>query len=66
MNTTQIAPRADARSRVGLYRGRVMHERFFPGGHRLRYGVWYLLADLDELGSLDARVRASPTTGRGR
>ena len=40
----------------GLYLGRVMHERFFPAGHRLGYGVWYLLADLDELATLDAGV----------
>jgi DUF1365 family protein len=44
-------------SASGLYRGRVMHERSFPSHHRLDYGVWYLLADLDELPSLDARVR---------
>ena len=56
MNTTQMHPSLAPGRASGLYRGRVMHERFFPAGHRLRYGVWYLLADLDELGSLDARV----------
>ncbi len=40
----------------GLYLGRVMHERFFPKGHRLGYGVWYLLADLEELPFLDEGV----------
>ena len=39
-----------------LYVGNVMHERFFPRRHRMSYGVWYLLADLDELPALDRRV----------
>ena len=33
-----------------------MHQRSFPKGHRLSYGVWYLLADLEELADLDARL----------
>jgi DUF1365 family protein len=36
-----------------LYFGRVSHTRAFPRRHRLSYGVWYLLADLDELDDLD-------------
>ena len=36
-----------------LYLGRVTHTRAFPRTHRLSYGVWYLLADLDELPTLD-------------
>lgn len=36
-----------------LYFGRVTHTRYFPRRHRLSYGVWYLLADLDELAALD-------------
>lgn len=40
-----------------LYFGRVTHTRFFPRRHRLSYGVWYLLADLDELPQLDRTVR---------
>lgn len=36
-----------------LYFGRVTHTRAFPRRHRLSYGVWYLLADLDELATLD-------------
>jgi DUF1365 family protein len=36
-----------------LYFGRVTHTRYFPRRHRLSYGVWYLLADLDELAGLD-------------
>lgn len=39
-----------------LYFGRVTHTRFFPRRHRLSYGVWYLLADLDELPQLDRTV----------
>lgn len=42
--------------RSGLYTGTVMHERSFPRRHRLSYGVWYLLADLDELSELDRTV----------
>jgi DUF1365 family protein len=43
--------------RSALYVGRVMHERSFPRRHRMSYGVWYMLADLDELASLDDDVR---------
>jgi len=39
-----------------LYVGNVMHERFFPRRHRMSYGVWYLLADLDARGEEMARV----------
>ena len=45
-----------------------MHERSFPTQHRLAYGVWYLLVDLDELDELDRRVtglgvnRAAPVS----
>ncbi|MEO8291670.1 MAG: DUF1365 domain-containing protein [Actinomycetota bacterium] len=39
-----------------IYAGSVTHRRAFPVTHRLRYGVWYVLVDLDELGELD-RVR---------
>ena len=60
--TTQTSIDRDHTSRrpigeaSGLYRGRVMHKRSFPRPHRLSYGVWYLLADLDELDDLDAHV----------
>ena len=40
-----------------LYVGRVTHTRFFPTRHAFSYGVWYLLADLDELPALDRTVR---------
>jgi len=36
-----------------LYFGRVTHTRLFPRRHRLTYGLWYLLVDLDELPELD-------------
>jgi DUF1365 family protein len=39
-----------------IYECRVMHQRFFPIAHRFSYGVWYLLADLDELPGLDSTI----------
>jgi hypothetical protein len=44
------------RTSSALYRGRVVHTRAFPRRHRLSYGVWYLLLDLDELPELDRKV----------
>jgi len=40
-----------------LYVGSVMHRRLKPHRHRLRYGVFSLLLDLDELPQLHARLR---------
>lgn len=40
-----------------IYRGEVVHERRRPKRHRLRYDVFSLLLDLDELQSLDQRFR---------
>ncbi|MEP7056270.1 MAG: DUF1365 domain-containing protein [Caldimonas sp.] len=40
-----------------LYVGRVMHQRLRPARHRLRYRIFTLLFDLDELPALDARLR---------
>ena len=40
-----------------IYRGEVVHERLRPKRHRLRYGVFSLLLDLDELPLLDRRFR---------
>lgn len=40
-----------------IYRGNVVHERLRPKRHRLRYSVFYLLLDLDELPLLDRRHR---------
>jgi uncharacterized protein len=41
----------------GLYLGDVMHRRLRPREHRLSYRIWSLLLDLDELASLDSRLR---------
>lgn len=41
----------------GLYLGDVTHRRLRPREHRLSYKIWSLLLDLDELASLDARLR---------
>lgn len=40
-----------------IYRGRVMHQRLRPLRHRLSYGMFMLLLDLDEVQALDARLR---------
>ncbi|MGQ9368654.1 DUF1365 domain-containing protein [Azospirillum sp. ST 5-10] len=41
----------------GLYPGTVVHHRLRPVRHRLRYRVFSLLLDLDELPELDRRLR---------
>jgi DUF1365 family protein len=43
--------------RSALYDGQVVHERFQPKAHKLRYRVFSMLLDLDELPRLDASVR---------
>jgi DUF1365 family protein len=40
-----------------LYFGSVMHHRLRPREHRLRYGIFYLLLDLDEIDALADRLR---------
>lgn len=40
-----------------LYVGSVMHRRLRPRAHQLRYSIFYLLIDLDELDRLAARLR---------
>jgi len=40
-----------------IYRGSVVHERLRPKRHSLRYSVFTLLLDLDELPELDRRFR---------
>ncbi len=40
-----------------LYRGAVVHRRLRPKAHRLRYSVFNVLLDLDELQDLDRRLR---------
>lgn len=46
-----------------LYTGTVMHQRLRPRRHHLSYGVFYLLLDLDEIGTL---ARSSWLFRRGR
>lgn len=41
----------------GLYHGAVTHRRLRPKAHALRYRVFSLLLDLDELAALDAKLR---------
>ena len=41
----------------GLYVGEVMHRRIRPRAHRLKYRIFMLLLDLDELDGLAARSR---------
>lgn len=43
--------------RSGLYVGSVMHHRLRPRQHRLRYSIFYLLIDLDEVDALAGRLR---------
>lgn len=40
-----------------LYAGTVVHHRLRPRRHRLRYGVFYLLLDLDEIETLAKSLR---------
>ena len=41
----------------GLYRGLVVHQRLRPRRHRLRYRIFQLLLDLDELEALGRGLR---------
>lgn len=43
--------------RSAIYAGAVMHRRMRPRRHRLRYSIFSLLLDLDELDGLNARLR---------
>ena len=47
----------------GIYESVVRHQRFNPMGHRLRYGVYSLLIDLDEI---DELVDTIPIMSRNR
>lgn len=40
-----------------LYVGSVMHHRLRPKQHRLRYSIFYLLLDLDEIDALASKLR---------
>lgn len=50
---------------AAAYCGHVVHARTRPRGHRLRYSVFYLLLDLDELPALDARLKLFTHNRRG-
>ena len=52
---TGRADRADLSS--AIYVGEVVHQRTRPFEHRLRYRLWMVLADLDELDGLQDRLR---------
>ncbi len=56
---TGAKPGATAESGMGsaIYRGEVMHQRLRPMRHRLRYSMFTLLLDLDELPALDRGLR---------
>jgi DUF1365 family protein len=43
--------------RSALYVGAVKHHRLRPRDHRLRYSMFYMLLDLDELETLDGNLR---------
>jgi DUF1365 family protein len=43
--------------RSALYTGSVMHRRVRPRAHRLRYRVFWMLLDLDEIASLPSHLR---------
>lgn len=47
------------------YTGTVVHVRHRPAAHRLRYRVFYLLLELDELPALDRRSRLFAYNRRG-
>ena len=59
-----------AKTHSGIYCGTVMHRRVRPRAHYLRYGVFYLLLDLDELPQFDLRLlgveRTAPFSFRAR
>ena len=50
-------------SRSAIYESVVRHRRFQPMGHELRYGVWSMLVDLDEIDDL---ARRNPVLSRNR
>lgn len=48
-----------------IYTGTVVHERMRPKRHRLSYGVFNLLLDIDELKTLDKRLKFFAYNRRG-
>ena len=57
----RVKPEDDGKGRAGLasalYVGEVVHQRTRTFDHRLRYRLWMVLADLDELDGLQDRLR---------
>jgi uncharacterized protein len=51
--------------RSGIYAGDVIHTRLRPRQHRLRYRVFSVLLDLDELETLDGALRLFSVNRRG-
>ena len=52
-----MSAQASAALQSALYTGHVMHQRLRPLRHRLRYGLFFLVVDLDELPALHERLR---------
>ena len=48
--------RGEGKWRSRLYVGSVFHRRLRPKRHELRYGVFYMLLDLDEVDTLDRKL----------
>ncbi|MEO8477124.1 MAG: DUF1365 domain-containing protein [Actinomycetota bacterium] len=62
--TLAARPQSGTRSSA-IFGASVMHQRFFPVGHRFTYGVWYALFDLDELSALDHAIPGFAYNRRG-
>ena len=45
------------KAKSGIYRGNVVHERIRPRHHRIRYRVFSMLLDLDDLANLSRRYK---------
>ncbi|MFN3891892.1 MAG: DUF1365 domain-containing protein [Beijerinckiaceae bacterium] len=52
-----MSAREEWTTHSAIFAGSVMHRRVRPRRHRLRYSIFSLLFDLDELDTLDARLR---------
>jgi DUF1365 family protein len=46
-----------SQARSALYKGLVTHQRFHPRAHKLRYRLFQMLFDLDELPALSSRLK---------
>lgn len=54
------APSRETDIHSGLYVGDVIHQRSQTFAHRLRYRMWMLLLDLDEIDAAQSRLRLLP------